>query len=425
MSQNIIQMPVAFSELFKPHRYKAYYGGRASGKSVSFAKSLVIQAAQKPLRILCAREIQNSIKDSVKRLLEDQIKICRLESFYQIFESEIRGTNGSLFLFTGLRSNPDNVRSTEGLDIAWVEEAQRMSQRSYEILYPTMRKEGSEIWLSWNPENEDDPVDKLFRGKQGPPPGSFVKQVNYDDNPFFPKVLQEAMEYDRKRDIDKYNHIWCGGYRKISEARVFKNWKIEELQPFGQRPYFGADWGFSTDPSVLVKFWIEGKKLYIEDEAWHLGCEIDDLPSLFAGTDERTPARWENKKRFKGIRDVMKWPVVADSARPETISYLKKRGFKIFGAKKGAGSVDEGVEFLKSFDISVNPKCIHTIDELSYYAYKVDEHTGAVLPILLDKKNHVIDSLRYGLEGERMAKRSAGSNIIPESMTEASRHAIY
>jgi phage terminase large subunit len=390
-----VQIPDAFRFLWqpqaddgKPVRYRAVHGGRGSAKSHSFAEALVLKAAEKPLRIGCFREVQKSIRDSVKRLLDDKIRDSGLGEFYESTDSEIRGKNGSLFIFGGLRTNPDAVKSTEGMDIAAVFEASRVSQRSLDLLIPTVRKPGSEIWAEWNPEYETDPIDVLFRGPNGSPPGSIVREVNYDKNPFFPEVLMQEMEWARLRDPDKYQHVWRGGYVRNSETRVFRNWSIEE---FDIDPTWtirqGADWGFSVDPSVLVQCAIVGRKLYVCHEAYMVGCEIVDLPNL-----------------FDTVPDSRKWWVTADSARPETISHMRKNwSQKIGPAVKGARSLEEGVEFLQSYEIIVHPRCKRTADELTLYSYKTDPLTGKVLPVLEDKDNHVIDALRYANEGARRA----------------------
>lgn len=368
-------------------RYRAVYGGRGSGKSHGFASALLLKAAERPLRVLCAREIQKSIKDSVKRLLDDKTEALGLRDFYQSTDTEIRGLNGSLFLFYGLRTNPESVKSAEGIDIAAVFEADRVSQRSLELLIPTVRKDGSEIWAEWNPNLKTDPIDAMFRGETKPP-GSIVRRVNFDANPFFPEVLKRDMEWDKRRDPEKYAHIWLGEYQQHSEARVFKNWTIEDFQtPNNVSFRLGADWGFSVDPSCLVRCWIDGKRLYVDYEAHMIGCEIDQLPDLF----DRVP-------------DSRKWFITADSSRPETISYMRNHGYpKINHAIKGPKSVEEGVEFLKSFDIVVHPRCKHVIDELTLYSYETDKLTGEVLPKLADKDNHMIDALRYACEGARKA----------------------
>lgn len=386
-----IQLPEAFADLWTPARYKAFYGGRGSGKSHSLATALVLMAASRPLRILCAREIQVSIKDSVKRLLDDKIAACGLDGFYESVRDEIRGKNGSLFVFAGLRTNPDTVKSKEGFDIAWIEEAATVSERSFDLLRNTIRKPGSEIWLSWNPRLENDPIDVIFRGDE-PPPGSIVRRVNWQENPWFPDVLRDEMEWDKRRDPDKYAHIWLGEYQRNSEARVFKNWKTEAFDtPDNASFYFGADWGFSVDPTVLVRCYIEGRTLYVDQEAYKVGCEIDRTPQL-----------------FDTIPGARLWPITADSARPETISYMRRNGYhKMQAALKGANSVMDGIEFLKSYDIVVHPRCTHTIDELTLYSFKTDPLTGEVTPILEDKKNHVIDALRYAVEGVRRPALSA------------------
>jgi phage terminase large subunit len=240
----------------------------------------------------CYREIQKSIRDSVKRLLDDKIAACGLKEFYQSTDTEIRAANGSLFIFNGLRTNPDAVKSTEGLDIAAVFEANKVSQRSWDLLVPTVRKDGSEIWAEWNPEFETDPVDQLFRGEDGAPPGSIVRRVNWDDNPFFPEVLKQEMEWDRKRDPEKYSHIWLGEYQKHSEARVFKNWTVEEFdRPPGTIHRLGADWGFSIDPSVMLRASIEGNRLYIDHEAYRIGLrDRESARSLYADSRGREVA---------------------------------------------------------------------------------------------------------------------------------------
>lgn len=377
-----VQLPDAFRDLFQPSRYKAFWGGRGGAKSRSFGAALIIKSLERPLRILCAREVQKSIADSVKRLLDDEIERMGLggpNGFFESTQTEIRTKSGGLFIFAGLRSNIEAVKSTEGIDIAWVEEANAVSQASIDILVPTIRKPNSEIWASWNPKNKTDPIDKMFRGAH-PPPDSIVRKVTWEDNPWFPDVLRKEMEWDRARDPEKYAHIWLGEYVQHAEARVFKNWRIDTLEvPADARPYYGADWGFAVDPSVLVQcYLLEPKTLYIAAEAYQVGCEIDRLPALFDKV---------------GDGAARKWPITADSARPETISYMKRNGYPhIASAIKGPGSIEDGVEFIKSYDVVIHPECRHTIDEFTLYSYKVDKLTNEVLPVLEDKKNNVVDA---------------------------------
>ena len=393
-----MQLPDWCENLFdEDARYFALVGGRGSAKSYSVAATLILRAAAKPLRILCAREIQKSIKDSVKRLLDDTIERTGLHGFFTSTDTEIRGKNGSLILFAGLRTNIDSIKSMEGIDICWVEEAQTVSQSSLDILIPTIRKPNSQIYFTWNPKYPTDPVDTMFDPKDLPPRTTFLR-VNWDKNPWFPDVLRAEMEYDRGRDPDKYKHVWLGGYVGNSEARVFKNWRIEEFEaPADATHRFGADWGFATDPTVLVRCHVIGRNLYVDHEAYRVGCEIMDTPDLFLTIPESE-----------------KWPIVADSARPETISHMQRHGFpKIMPAVKGPKSVEEGIEWLKNYDIIVHPRCVHTIDELTLYSYKTDPLTSQILPVLEDRKNHVIDSLRYACEAMRRAAPRKAVEVAP------------
>jgi len=389
MARKAVELPEYGELLWKPFRHLGLHGGRGGGKSRTIATALVLQATQRHERVLCGREIQKSIKDSVKRLLDDEIDRLGLRSVFDSTETEIRGPNDSLFLFSGIKGNANGIKSIEGITTFWGEEAQTFSQASIDTVIPTIRAPNSRLVWSWNPDLETDPIDVLLRGEKGPPPNSIVRQVNYTDNPWFPDVLREAMEFDRQRDYDKYLHIWEGQYRRNSEARVFKNWRVEEFDSPTNVDYrLGADFGFSIDPSCALRCWVSGREIYIDHEAWGLGIEIDRLPAL-----------------FMGIPDAERWPLVADSSRPETISYLRRNGFPlIIPAVKGARSVEEGVEFLKSYDLVIHPRCQHLIDELTHYSWKVDSLTGLVLPLLEDKDNHLIDALRYAVEGVRRAQ---------------------
>lgn len=392
----------------KPSRYKGAYGGRGSGKSHFFAELLLEEHIRNPAQAsVCVREIQLSLQQSVKRLLENKIQDMNAGYYFECQDKMIKSRQGpGLIIFQGMQNHTaDSIKSLEGFDRAWVEEAQSMSQLSLDLLRPTIRKPGSELWFGWNPRNATDPVDQLLRGEK-PPPDAIVVEVNYMDNPWFPEVLREEMEYDRTRDPDKFNHVWMGGYLVNSEAKVFKNWRIEEFEaPPDAILRFGADWGFAIDPTVLVRCYITGRKLYIDYEAYMVNCEIMNTPDL-----------------FMTIPESEKWPIIADSARPETISHMKKHGFpRIMAAIKGPKSLEDGIEWLKNYEIIVHPRCKHTIDELSLYAYKVDKATGAVLPLLEDKQNHVIDALRYACEG----LRRAGKRVENRTRVAQTEYAIF
>lgn len=406
-----IDLPEYAADLWQPFRHLAWHGGRGAGKSRTVATGLILQAAERHERVLCGREVQKSIKDSVKRLLDDEIDRLGLRPAFVSTETEIRGPHDSLFLFNGIRGNANAIKSVEGVTAFWGEEAQAFSQASIDTLIPTIRAENSRLIWTWNPDLETDPIDVLFRGEKGPPPNSIVREVQFTDNRWFPDVLRAEMEFDRSRDHDKYRHVWLGEYRKNSEARVFRNWRVEAFDSPDNAEYrLGADFGFSVDPSCCVRCWIDGRQLFVDHEAWGLQVEVVDLPKL-----------------FMAIPDAEKFWLTADSARPETISHLRKNGFpRIAPALKGARSLEEGVEFLKGYDLIVHPRCQHLIDELTHYSYKTDPLTGQVLGVLEDKNNHLIDALRYAVEGARRAlnaKPRVVSVTVPTLATAFNRRA--
>jgi phage terminase large subunit len=386
-----IETPRIFVPLLQPARYKGAHGGRGSGKSHFFGELWLEENISEKLDCVCLRETLKSLEFSVKKLLEQKIERFNAGAYFEVQDRRILTKRGGVTIFEGMQNHTaDSIKSLEGFDRAWFEEAQNASNKSLTLLRPTIRKVGSQMWFSWNPENPTDPVDVLLRGET-PPDDAIVVQANYRDNPYLPDVLKAEMEYDRRRDPDKYTHVWLGGYQRNSEARVFKNWKVEEFTPPKDAALKqGADWGFSVDPTVLVQAYIVGRKLYVLHEAYRVGCEIVDTPDLFMTVPESE-----------------KWPITADSARPETISHMQSHGFpKIMPAVKGAKSLEEGVEFLKSFDIIVHPRCTHVADELALYCYKTDPLTGEVMPLLEDKHNHTIDALRYACEAARRTMKS-------------------
>lgn len=398
----IVDFPTAraFIPFLKPSRYKGAWGGRGSAKSHEFAKNIIKRCIERPgLRVVCVREVQNTLGQSVKRLLEDKIKEFDLQAYFEVSNTQIKTPGGGIIIFIGMQDHTaESIKSLEGFDIAWVEEAQSLSARSLTLLRPTIREKDSEIWFTWNPRHKTDPVDQLLRSADTPP-DAVVVHVNYRDNPWFPDVLRAEMEWDKRRDVEKYDHVWEGGYEHHSEARVFKNWRVEEFTaPADAVFYWGADWGFSVDPSTLVRCHLIGRSLFIDHEAYQVGVEIDKLPAFFdsmvCGCQPPRPCQHEDQHG-----EARKWTIIADSARPETISYLQRHGYpRVEPARKGAGSVSEGVIFLQGFDIVVHPRCVQTIKELTNYRYKIDKATGEVLPLLADEENHIIDPLRYATE---------------------------
>ncbi len=225
MPNPIAQFPAKLECLFRPSRYKVLYGGRGGAKSWGVARALLIKAAEKPLRILCARELQTSIRDSVHKLLSDQITALGMDSFYTVQQATIKGVNGSEFSFAGLRQNVDQIKSFEGVDIAWVEEAQRVSRSSWNTLIPTIRKDGSEIWVTFNPELEED--DTYQRFIVHPPHNCITERVGWQDNPWFPQVLRDEKDSLAERDHQSYLNVWEGMCRSVVDGAIFGKQMLE------------------------------------------------------------------------------------------------------------------------------------------------------------------------------------------------------
>jgi phage terminase large subunit len=388
--------------LFQRFRYKGLKGGRGGSKSHTVMEiQLLLQVANPDRRVVFIREVQKSLKDSVKALLEDKIKKLKLSAHFLVLNSEIRMTRGDgVILFVGMSDHTAaTIKSIEGMDCAVVEEAQTISERSLEILLPTIRKAHSEVWFMWNPLNITDPIDKLFHGepkiddKTGRLPvplpvvleDSVLIEVSYRDNRFASRALKLEAERVRKADPQKYAHIYGGGYEEHSEARIFKNWRIESFEtPDDAFFLFGLDWGFSTDPLVLLRGFIIGRTLYIDHEAVETGVEIRDTRAFLLQ-----------------IPGSSKWTITAGRERPERIRDINFQGFKVRAAIGGNDSEIEGIEYLQDLEIVVHTRCLHTADELTSYKHPLDKVTQKVLPILPKVKNHLIEAMRYMVEDHR------------------------
>lgn len=370
---------------WRPSRYKVMRGGRAGLKTWGFARAALCLASARRVRFLCARELQSSIEESVHHTLTEQIDALNLTHYFDVQKRAIENRfTGAEFIFRGIRDNPRKIKSTEGIDVAWVEEAEKVSDDSWQILIPTIRKPGSEIWVGFNPDLETDPTSQRFI--ENPPPGARIIETNWRDNPWMSLELQAEKDYLARVDPDAYAHVWEGGYRRNSEAQIFKGKYVVdsfEPAPYWNGPYQGADWGFSTDPSAFVRMWIFERRLFIEYEAWGLGVDIDATPAL-----------------FDAIPGANEYVTRGDCARPETISYLQRHGYpRLEACSKWEGCVEDGIAFLRQFEeIVIHPRCEHTIQEARLYSYKVDRLTGDVLPDVVDKHNHCWDAARYGLE---------------------------
>jgi len=386
-------MPIKAQKVIgSPARYKVLEGGRGSGKSYSFADAVLDKALYKKSRILCTREMQNSIKDSVHRLLQDRIYANGWSAYFDIYRESITSKIGSEFIFKGLRHNISEIKSTEGIDVCWVEEAEKVTEDSWTTLIPTIRNEGSEIWVSFNPEDAGSATFRRFVTDR--PPYCAHAHMTYLDNKYFPAVLRQEMEYDKRVDYEKYCHVWLGEVKKYAEDCIFRRVRVEDFADpaDGTQFYFGADFGFSVDPSCLIRCFIVGEKdengrprggkLYIDQEAYGHGVEIAELNTF-----------------FRAVPGADNWRIIADSQRPDTISHLHNEGLDIIGAEKGKGSVEDGIQFLSSFEeIIIHPRCKGSIDDFKNYRWKRDKITNEILPIPLDKSNHACDAARYALE---------------------------
>ena len=378
------------------------YGGRGSAKSWSVAAYLVLSATQSKLRILCCREVQVSIKDSVHTLLKDTINRMKLEGLFDITDVSIRClSTGSEFIFKGLRHNIAEIRSTEGIDICWVEEAHAVSEESWRNLIPTIRKDGSRLFITFNPDLETDATYQRFVVHC--PPGYAALKINYDENPFLsPEVLAEA-NYDKEVNPEAYDTVWLGNVRKHNDAQVFagkyevKDFEIPTRDKV-DRFFVGVDWGFAKDPTTIVLSYIYDGCLYICREGYGVQVDTGDIArQIFANVPEAADG----------------WPIYADCARPETISFIRSRRWTIYQdgkprevfynmkpCTKWKGSVEDGIAYLKGFrKIFIHPSCKHTKTEFDNYSYEVDKTTGEVLPKLKSGYDHCIDALRYSLDG--------------------------
>jgi len=382
-----VQLPPKLHTLLHPttpSRYRICTGGRGSAKSWSFATVLVLRALTSPVRVLCVREIQLSIRQSVHRLLTDRIDALGLAPHFDIKEHSITSRAGGEFIFEGLYSNFSKLKSLEGVSLCWIEESESVSERSLETLIPTIRATGSELWLTMNPDDEHAAAYRRF--VINPPPGCRHVHVTLDDNPWLPVELRREADYLRSVDYDAFAHIWLGATRRISNAIVFANkYVVEEFTPGADwdGPYQGSDLGFAVDPTTLVRVWVKGQRLYIEFECYAIGVDIIDLPALF----DQIPRAREYVTRM-------------DSARPETISHLQQHGYpNVRAVTKGAGSVESGIAHIRSYEcVVIHPRCTHTLDEFQNYAYRVDRLSGDVLPDLKPGSDHLIDALRYALQ---------------------------
>jgi len=402
--------------LFEPHRYLVVRGGRGSGKSWAIARALLIQAYAAPLRILCTREIQKSIDQSVLRLLSDQVKELGLSAFYQVMATEIRGKNGSLFTFNGLSDQTsDQLKSLEGYQRVWVEEAQSVSKKSWDTLIPTIRADGSEIWISYNPQLESDETHQRFAVQ--PPPGTVGVVMNYMDNPWFPKVLaQERLHAETTMRVDEYRHIWLGECRPSVEGAIYYDAMSQTIAAGRIRevPHDSAlkthvvfDLGMADSMTLIlvqkvaseirVIHYIEGNQRILADYNAELrALRLDDQPmnwgSLFLPHD--------------GFH-------VKHQTGKDDATILRGLGWTVM--KVPQTSVNSGIDRLRELFPRIyfhKDRTTRLVECLKRYRWNISQKTGEAAHPLHDEYSHGADAARYlALVADQLTNEEWGGKL--------------
>ena len=390
----VADFPAKLRPLFAPKRFKVLHGGRGGAKSWGVARALLIQAAQRPLRVLCTREVQRSMRDSVHRLLSDQVKALGLESFYEVLDNEIRGLNGSLFIFSGLASHTvDSIKSYEGVDIVWVEEAHGVSKKSWDTLIPTIRKDGSEIWLTMNPDMDTD--ETYVRFVAAPDPDSVVIEINWRDNPFFPAVLEQERLKAQARDPDGYEHIWEGKPRRVAEGAIYRHeiaavYRDKRVCPVPYDPMLPVHtiWDLGWNDAMTIGFAQRGPREvrlidYIEDSNRTL--------DWYVGQIEQRPWRWgtdfiPHDGRTRNFQ--------TGKSTEELLGELGRKRVEVLPAT----SVEEGIKAARLlwprvyFDAT---KTVRLLECLKRYRRAVNQATNEATGPLHDEYSHGADMFRY------------------------------
>ena len=390
------EFPAKLRPLFQPRRYKVMHGGRGGGKSWAVARALLLMAADQPLRVLCAREIQKSMKESVHRLLKDQIEALGLQAEFEVLETEIRGYNGSVFLFTGLQSHTvDSIKSYEGVDRVWVEEAHGVSKKSWDTLIPTIRKEGSEIWLTLNPDMDTDETWVRFCGT--PSPDTWVCEINWRDNPWFPRVLDEERKKAKRSMLaDDYAHIWEGKARRVAAGAIYRH-EMEALYLDGRArdvPYdptlpVHTVWDLGWNDAMVIYMVQRGPQDvriidYIEDSHRTLDWYVAQL--------EKRPFRWgtdylPHDGKTKNLQ-----------TGKSTEQLLRDMGRRSVRSQERAGDVEEGIKAARMmfprcyFD---QTKAARALECLKRYQRRIHSVTNEPMEPLHDQYSHGADGFRY------------------------------
>lgn len=382
MDQQKIQIPVEFKRLFdNDWREAAIYGGRYSLKSHTVARYLLIKARQKKTRVACFREFQNSIAESSHQLLSDLIHQYELNDFVVTDNSITNNVNGSDFIFKGLHLNEQSIKSIEGIDIAWVEEAQTVSKQSIEVLTPTVRKPGSQIIYTYNRLLEDDPVHQrlVLEGR----PNTLIINVNYDvalRHGWMPDVIRLEMEDDKVKRPSLYKHKWLGEPNSL-ERKIYKGWQIIEEIPYEARlERYGLDFGYTNDPTAIVAVYKYNGSFIVDEIAFLSGLRNNQIADIL-------------KNQPMAL-------CIADSAEPKSIDEISQNGVSILPSSKGQGSVSKGIDYVQQQRISVTRRSQNIYKEFMNYMWKVD-HNDKVINEPESGWDHAMDALRYAINDLR------------------------
>ena len=408
-----VEIPDKLSFLFEPHRYKVAYGGRGAGKSHSMVRALLVLGANKRLRILCTREVQKSIRDSVHKLLSDQIVKIGLEDFYTTLDTEIRGKNGTEFVFSGLSNQTiDSIKSFEGCDICFCEEAQTISKRSWDILIPTIRNEGSEIWISFNPSLDTD--ETYVRFVVSPPASAVVVKVNYSDNPWFPDVLEAERIHCQLYNREDYAQIWEGECRPsiagaIYAAEMAKVLEEERICNVPYDPRFKVhcvfDLGFSDATTVIMVQRVRSE-IRVIDYYEERHKTLDQVAAVL------------NMKQYNWGYDWL--PHDGYAMDIKAVAGSAEKILKRFGRKPRSKSnsvpnttIDNGIRAARScirqtvFD---KKKCARLVECLKRYRRSINQQTLEPGNPVHDEFSHGADAMRYlGLVADKLTNEE----IVP------------
>lgn len=375
----IVEIPKEYKKLFNNDwREAAVYGGRFSLKSHTIARFLLIQARIKKTRVACFREFQSSIAESSHQLLADLIVQYELNEFEVTNNSIVNTINGSDFLFKGLHNNSQSIKSIEGIDIAWVEEAQTVSKESIDTLTPTVRKESSKIIYTYNRLLEDDPVHQrlVIEGR----PNTLVINVNYDialKYKMMPDVIRKEMEDDKEKRPSLYKHKWLGEPSNM-ERKIYSEWEILEEVPHEARLVrLGMDFGYTNDPTAIVAIYYYNGGYILDEIVYQKGMSNKLIAETILAQEKQTL-------------------VIADSAEPKSIDEIKSYGINIHPASKGPGSINQGIQYVQDSNISVTKRSQNIIREFARYLWQTDKN-DKIINEPEDFDNHAMDAIRYAI----------------------------